>query len=109
MRDRIERPHLFVVFGVTGDLAHRKLLPALFRAFERHEGVERCFVLGAVRRRMDEAALRDQVIAAILESHAQANERAVRGWAGSHVFLQRVTVDRTPTASGTANTTASRH
>ncbi|GAA2018239.1 glucose-6-phosphate dehydrogenase [Nocardioides kribbensis] len=32
--DRMEKPHVVVLFGATGDLARRKLLPGLLRLFE---------------------------------------------------------------------------
>ncbi len=43
-------PHLFVVFGATGDLFHRKLLPALFRLVKRGLIDQRFRILGVARR-----------------------------------------------------------
>jgi hypothetical protein len=52
-------PHLIVVFGATGDLFHRKLLPALFRLLERGVIDGRFRVLGVARRGdLDDASFR---------------------------------------------------
>ena len=41
---------LFVIFGATGDLTHRKLMPALYRLLQEHEERgSRCYVLGVAR------------------------------------------------------------
>jgi len=42
-------PHLFIIFGATGDLMHRKILPSLFHL--RHRGLlqNTCHVLGVSR------------------------------------------------------------
>ncbi len=45
---RIE-PCLFVIFGATGDLMHRKLLPALYRLGSQGKLGEHCHILGVSR------------------------------------------------------------
>lgn len=66
-----------VIFGATGDLARRKILPALFR---RHLGghfPEGFRIIGAARADMDESAFRADIAAAIAEfdpSQADAPE-----------------------------------
>jgi glucose-6-phosphate 1-dehydrogenase len=40
-------PHLFVIIGATGDLAMRKLLPALYEMITRQGVGDRCRILGA--------------------------------------------------------------
>ncbi|MGA8303281.1 MAG: glucose-6-phosphate dehydrogenase [Thermoplasmata archaeon] len=50
--------HLFVVFGATGDLMQRKLLPVLFRLATGGKLPEGSVVLGVARRPMDDAAFR---------------------------------------------------
>src|ERR1700733_8586794 len=53
------RPTALVIFGATGDLAHRKLLPALYNL--AHEGAlpERFELVGAARRDQEHADYRD--------------------------------------------------
>jgi glucose-6-phosphate 1-dehydrogenase len=42
-------PHLFVIFGATGDLTRRKLLPALYHLMQSEHVAENCYVLGTSR------------------------------------------------------------
>ena len=54
-------PCCIIVFGALGDLAHRKLIPAMFDL--RHRGVfpERFFILGTDRLAHDDASFREEV------------------------------------------------
>ena len=47
--DYHQRPLLLVIFGITGDLSHRKILPALYRLLERDELPEKFSVVGITR------------------------------------------------------------
>lgn len=58
--------HLFVIFGGRGDLARRKLLPAL-AGMVRHAGDVPCHVLGVGRRPMEEAGYRKMAAEAVEE------------------------------------------
>jgi glucose-6-phosphate 1-dehydrogenase len=60
--------HLFVIFGGTGDLAGRKLLPSLFRLISEEEARDKCVVLGVSRQDMGEAAYRDWARQALADS-----------------------------------------
>src|SRR5689334_5099582 len=52
-------PHVFVVFGGTGDLMKRKLLPALHTLAKEGHLHDRCMVLGAARSaELDDAGYR---------------------------------------------------
>ena len=52
-------PHIFVIFGGTGDLAERKLIPALYRLIEGEEVGDRCVVLGVSRKDVGDAGYRE--------------------------------------------------
>ncbi|WHZ37149.1 MULTISPECIES: glucose-6-phosphate dehydrogenase [unclassified Sagittula] len=56
-----------VIFGGTGDLARRKILPGLFRRFCAGQMPEDARIIGAARSEMDDAAFRDTVADAIRE------------------------------------------
>ena len=56
-----------VIFGGTGDLARRKILPGLFRRFCAGQVPEDSRVIGAARAAMDSAGYRDFVAGAIRE------------------------------------------
>ena len=56
-----------VIFGATGDLARRKILPGLFRRHAAGQFPPGARIIGAARSQMDDAAFRDEVRAAIAE------------------------------------------
>src|SRR6056297_2244749 len=60
-------PFDLVIFGGTGDLARRKILPGLFRRFRSGQMDEESRVIGAARSDMDVAGYRDMVRSAIYE------------------------------------------
>jgi glucose-6-phosphate 1-dehydrogenase len=68
--EAIPEPCVFVLFGASGDLARRKLLPALFRLFERGLLPEGFSLVGASLARVDREAFR----ASVRESLEQAVE-----------------------------------
>ncbi len=71
-------PHLFVIFGATGDLTSRKLIPALFRVMQQAEGAGHGYVLGAARSDWDDDAFREEARAALLSKQHPAD--AVQAW-----------------------------
>ncbi|MCB1399118.1 MAG: glucose-6-phosphate dehydrogenase [Rhodobacteraceae bacterium] len=60
-------PFDLVVFGATGDLARRKILPGLYRRFYAGQFPPTAAIIGAARSEMDLPAFRAQVRAAIEE------------------------------------------
>ena len=60
-------PFDLVVFGGTGDLARRKIIPALFRRYCSGQIVEGSQIIGAARTDLDGAGFRQLVAAAIRE------------------------------------------
>lgn len=56
-----------VIFGATGDLAHRKILPGLFRRFVAGQFPDTARIIGAARSEMDDDGFRDQASKAIVE------------------------------------------
>ncbi len=56
-----------VIFGGTGDLARRKILPGLFRRFSSGQMPEDSRIIGAARSDMDRSAYRNDVKAALEE------------------------------------------
>ena len=61
-----------VIFGATGDLAHRKILPGLYRRFLAGQIPDDARIIGAARTRKDAAAFRAEIRAAITE-HSTAD------------------------------------
>jgi glucose-6-phosphate 1-dehydrogenase len=56
-----------VVFGATGDLTLRKLLPALFARFEQGQFSAQCRIIAAARSELDDAAYRERAEKALRE------------------------------------------
>src|SRR6185436_4606320 len=64
---------VFVIFGGTGDLSRRKLLPALARSFENGL-LDGCHVIGISRDELSDEAFREIGLQALLEA---GRDRAV--------------------------------
>lgn len=80
-------PHLFVLFGATGDLAALKLFPALFRLAARDDAPEQA-VIGVGRSDWDDEKLQDEAVAAVVE--AGGDEDEARQWAERTLRFARV-------------------
>ncbi|AZB63917.1 glucose-6-phosphate dehydrogenase [Cereibacter sphaeroides] len=86
-----------VIFGGTGDLARRKILPGLYRRFTGGQMPPDSRIIAAARSEMDDAAYRAQVRAA-LEEFVPASKRDE---GGISAFLERihyVAIDATGTS-----------
>ena len=55
------QPFDLVIFGATGDLSHRKILPSLFRRMAVHQMPTGSRVIGAARSKMSKAEFRKSV------------------------------------------------
>ena len=62
-------PCAFVIFGVAGDLARRKLLPSLYELWAKGRLHEETAIVGVARRDYDDAKFREEVAAALEEFH----------------------------------------
>lgn len=60
-------PFDLVIFGGTGDLARRKILPGLFRRFCAGQMPQEARIIGAARADLDDAGYRDMIGEAIVE------------------------------------------
>src|SRR4249919_1957748 len=70
-------PTTLTIFGATGDLAHRKLLPAIYNL--AHEGAlpERFNLIGAARREMSDDDFREQARESIRQFSRRQPDEAV--------------------------------
>ena len=87
-------PFDLVLFGVTGDLARRKILPGLFHRFLVGQMPPEARIIGAARSDMGTEAFRDMVQDSLLEFAAQAagNKDVVQSFLG---MIDYVAVDAT--------------
>jgi len=80
--------HVLVVFGATGDLAHRKVLPALFDLNRTGSAKDRAIVVGVARAGLDDEQFRASVRESLLKHTDKAAE--VDAWLSQRVFFQSV-------------------
>jgi len=63
-----------VIFGATGDLSRRKILPALFRRMRSGQMPEGSRIIGAARSKMDSAGFRDLIRGSMAEFEPSAKD-----------------------------------
>jgi glucose-6-phosphate 1-dehydrogenase len=61
-------PHLFVLFGGTGDLARRMLIPAIYRLLEARDFDDVMHLLGVATSELDDATFRSMISDALVEA-----------------------------------------
>jgi glucose-6-phosphate 1-dehydrogenase len=82
-------PTSLVIFGATGDLAHRKLLPALYNLAHEGQLPERFEMIGVGRRDQEHEDFRDAVIASITRySRRQPDENVLNGLIENTRYVQ---------------------
>ena len=74
-----------VVFGGTGDLARRKILPSLFRRFVAGQMPNEAFLIGVARSELDTKSYQDLVISALKEF-----EPALAASAELEIFIKQI-------------------
>ena len=80
-------PVVMIIFGGSGDLAHRKLYPALFNLYEQGLIHDNFAVIGTARRPWSHDYLRQQVVDAVHETHNEVDENSLKNFA-SHFYYQ---------------------
>ena len=80
--------HLLIIFGATGDLYRRKLLPALYQLLEQYDLVERCVVLGVATSDLDDDGFRALSHDAL--EAAGHDDVECRNWCDRVLFYQAV-------------------
>jgi glucose-6-phosphate 1-dehydrogenase len=95
-------PHLFVVFGSTGDLMQRKLLPVLYRLSAGGRFPSGTRILGVGRRPLEDAAFRAQSLAS-LRDEKSGEDPELRTFCDSTLFYQAV-ADESESSFGTLRT-----
>jgi glucose-6-phosphate 1-dehydrogenase len=88
---RTPQPLSLVIFGGTGDLARRKLFPALFRLWQHDLLPDEFAIVGVAREQHTDEAYRESMRAALAEfatapTDAEWAEFGARLFFGSHVF-----------------------
>jgi glucose-6-phosphate 1-dehydrogenase len=84
-------PHVYVIFGATGDLTHRKLLPALYNLMQRRDIAENCYILGTARSELSDADFREAARESL--SEAGFSESDLVSWCDSRLFYHSLGPD----------------
>src|SRR4051794_15008669 len=102
---RMPDPFTLVMFGATGDLAARKLFPAVFALARGHflpaftQPGSPFIVVGVGRRGKDDAAFREDVRRSLVTAHGDAPREEVDGFLG-RVFYHRADFTTTEGLAG---------
>ena len=88
--ERVPDPSILVLFGATGDLAHRKVIPALYQLW-RNNLLPHEFLLVAIgRRSYEDATFRDEIHKS-LEQYSRMLPLDDEAWKS---FAERITYQR---------------
>jgi glucose-6-phosphate 1-dehydrogenase len=80
------KPFILVIFGGTGDLSKRKLLPTLFYIFRQDELPKEFAILGIARSKMTDDQYRDLIKRDLQESSEEPLEESKRTDFSNHLF-----------------------
>ncbi len=81
-------PHLLVLFGATGDLAKRKLIPALYSLMKRRDFHDTTRVLGVASSALSDDDYRTVAREALIESGVDAGEASA--WCADVISYQSI-------------------
>lgn len=68
-------PFVMVIFGATGDLIQRKLMPALFQLFKKGILPKRFFIVGVARRNFTHDQFREMMKEAVIKNKKTINNK----------------------------------
>ena len=91
-QERVITPQCIVIFGASGDLTHRKLVPALFELFRQRRLPSEFAVLGCARRPWSDTDFRQKMAEALaddIRDHPSAWEQFSQGLFYEPVDLQQ--------------------
>jgi glucose-6-phosphate 1-dehydrogenase len=80
--------NVFVIFGGTGDLARRKLIPALYDLITSQGAADRCILLGVASRDLDDDDYRAWTRGALRDMGI--DDDGLKPWCDENVFYQRL-------------------
>ena len=91
-QERVIPPQCLIIFGASGDLTHRKLIPALFELFLQRRLSSEFAVLGCARRPWNDQVFRQTMaerLQPVVAAHPQAWEQFSQGLFYEPVDLQQ--------------------
>ena len=91
-QERVIAPQCLVIFGASGDLTHRKLVPALFELFKQRRLPSEFAILGCARRPWSDEEFRGKMAEA-LQSKIKASPEAWEQFVGK-LFYEPVDLQK---------------
>lgn len=88
MSGKTPERHLLVVFGATGDLAHRKVLPALYELENNSSARGRSIIVGVARAALSDEQFRTQLKESLKKAGHEGPQ--VNDWMARCVFFQTI-------------------
>ena len=79
--------HIFTIFGASGDLTKRKILPAFYHLFASGLVGDDCIIVGAGRKKMNDGEFRELTLEALREAGLEGGEGAAK-WCTGCVYYQ---------------------
>lgn len=78
-----------IIFGATGDLTHRKLMPALYALYDQNLLPKNFYVLGVGRKQLDEGAFRKKMVDGITRysEKIHTNKERIAEFAGMISYM----------------------
>jgi len=89
--NRAQTPATFVIFGASGDLTHRKLVPALYASFKKGRLGNCARIVGFARRPYSHASFRSELQTILQQLHPGLYE--AESWASFSELLYYVQGD----------------
>jgi len=81
-------PAVFIIFGATGDLARRKILPALYELYRQKCTDAGCVILGVTREQLDDERFRKIACDTLTEEGIPVAD--ARAWVNRFLFFQSI-------------------
>ncbi len=88
-------PHLFIIFGATGDLNRRKLLPSLYEISLQDDAPDFA-ILGTSRSELSDADFAKLVAESLVEFGDKVKPAAAKKWLKGKLHFQSLTQDADP-------------
>src|SRR5262245_45778264 len=85
-QERTSDPCVMVIFGASGDLTKRKLIPALYNLAREHFLSREFAVVGIARRPMTHDTFREKVMEEIHDGGDGQSEAALREWLTQRLY-----------------------
>ena len=85
--ETVAGPNAFVVFGASGDLAHRKLLVSIFRLYQQNLLDGRFYILGCGRKKFSDEDFRNKAEQSIRDSSNSSSFNELDDFTGRLYYL----------------------